>query len=455
MPTNTSPAGAPQGDLPDLVYKSIAQQIRDGMCVLFLGPGALSIREGDRWRPLTELCANQLAQEYGLELPPAEANSLVHVTSMLRSRNRDNLADTMIMGKVQKFYADAAHQAQLPPALEQLADLPFKIVINTTPDDFFVRYYANALAPYRFEFYHFRQPERDPLFDFKDDPPPLIYNLFGFYKKDPSSLVLTNKDQLSYINKITGAQHERLPESLLAAFNVPRFYLFLGFDYEDWTLKILLDELFKNARSSIKPFAYPLRGAVATTSPDRIFFQGEFSMEFPDVDLETFVANLKKHLDDGSTAQPGPASALAEVLILHHGAKDEEGSQALLRYLKPLKVRVWTLADAVGQGDVTAWLRRKLDECQIVLPLISADFFDDANPALPLLEEIIQRNNPRNRFLVMPILLHFIGLDGTPVGTLRTTRPLKGQPVFGNGQEEKLLADIAETLKKYIETPAG
>jgi hypothetical protein len=55
----------------------------------------------------------------------------------------------------------------------------------------------------------------------------------------------------------------------------------------------------------------------------------------------------------------------------------------------------------------------------------------------------------------MPILLRFMGLDGTPLGALKTTRPLKGQPVFGNGQEEKQLADIAETLKKYIETPAG
>ena len=361
----------------------------------------------------------------------------------------------MIMGKVQKFYEDAERTAQLHPALEQLADLPFKIVINTTPDDFFVRYYANALSPYRFEFYHFRQPERDPLFDFKDDPPPLIYNLFGYYKKDPSSLVLTNKDQLTYVNKITGAQHERLPESLLAAFNVPRFYLFLGFDYEDWTLKILLDELFKNARSNIKPFAYPLRGAAATNSLDRIFFQGEFSMEFPSVDIETFVGNLKKQLDGETATAADAAAVLADVLILHNGAQDEASSQALLRYLKPLKLRCWTLADAVGQGDLTAWLRQKLDSCQIVLPLISADFFDASNPALPLLDDIVARNNPRGRYLVMPILLRFLGLEGTPLGALKTTRPLKGQPVYGNGLEEKMLADIAETLKKYIETPAG
>ncbi|MEO6757990.1 MAG: SIR2 family protein [Saprospiraceae bacterium] len=453
MPTDNSQTGAPPGDLPDFVYKSIAQQIRDGLCVLVLGPGAISAKQADQWRPLNELCANHLAKEYGFDLAPAEANSLVHVTSMLRNRNRDNLADTMIMGKVQKFYEDAERSAQLHPALDLLADLPFKIIINTTPDDFFVRYYANALAPYRFEFYHFRQPARDPLFDFKEDPPPLIYNLFGFYKKDPASLVLTNKDQLSYVNKITGAQHERLPESLLAAFNVPRFYLFLGFDYEDWTLKILLDELFKNARSNIKPFAYPLRGAVATNSLDRIFFQGEFSMEFPSVDIETFVTNLKKQLTAETETAIEASTVLANVLILHNEAQDDAGCQALLRYLKPLKVRCWTLADAVGQGDVTAWIRQKLDDCQIVLPLVSADFFDASNPALPLLDEIVQRNNPRGRFLVMPILLRFLGLDGTPLGTLKTTRPLKGQAVYGNGQEEKMLADIAETLKKYIETP--
>jgi hypothetical protein len=453
MPTEaTQPAGSPATEaLPTVLYQNIARQIRDGSCVLFLGPNALAAKQPDgAYRPLTELCANHLAK--GMGLGAGEADSLAQVTSTLRLRNR--LSDTMIISAVQDFYQRAEREAQLHPLLEQLADLPFRIIVNTTPDDFFARFYAQAVRDYKFDYYNFRKPNPDPLYSFGDDAPPLIYNLFGFYKK-PESLVLTYSDQLGYVNKITGAQHERLPDSLLAAFNMPRFYLFLGFDFEDWSLRMLFDALFKNARNNIQPFAYPLKGDPEAGLPAKVFFQGEFRMEFPSTDMETFVTSLLDHYGrlDGE-AVSDQSAAQAEVLVLHNEAADDEACRALLNHLRPLKVRVWTLADAVGEGDLQAWLRQKLDACQVVLPLVTADFFVESNPALPLLEEIAKRNNPRARFLVMPVVMKTFSLDGTPLGALKTTRPLNRQAVFGDGQENKHLADIAETLKKYIETLA-
>lgn len=448
MPTDSiaQPGGATE--LTDTIYHNIARNISEGSCVLFLGPAAITAKQSDgSYQPLTELCANQLAKN--LELSDDEEDSLYHVASALRIMTKRS--DTMLISDVQDFYNKAEREAQLHPMLEQLADLPFKIIVNTTPDDFFARYYATAVRDYRFDFYNFRKPATDPLYSFGDDAAPLIYNLFGFYKKS-ESLVLTYNDQLAYVNKITGAQHERLPDSLLAAFTVPRFYLFLGFDFEDWSLRVLFDALFKNARSSIQPFAYSRKGQRATDPYARVFFQGEFRMEFPKVDMETFVSNLLEHIKklDGHAASDG-GTPLAEALILHNEAKDDNECLALLSHLKPLRIRTLTLRDAVGQGDVQAWIRKTLDSVQVVLPLVSADFFDVSNPALPLLDEIVQRNNPRNRFLVMPILIKNCALDATPLGQLRTTRPPKNEAVFGSGQENRHLADIAEKLKIYIE----
>lgn len=448
MPTDSiaQPGGA--SELTDAIYQNIARNISEGSCVLFLGPAAITAKQPDgSYRPLTELCANQLAK--GLGLSKEEENSLYHVASALRIRAQRS--DTMLISEVQDFYNKAEREAQLHPMLEQLADLPFKIIVNTTPDDFFARFYATAVRDYRFDFYNFRKPTSDPLYSFGDDAAPLVYNLFGFYKKS-ESLVLTYSDQLAYVNKITGAQHERLPDSLLAAFTVPRFYLFLGFDFDDWSLRVLFDALFKNARSSIQPFAYPLKGKPEADPYAKVFFQGEFRMEFPKVDIETFVNNLLNHIEklDGH-ASSDSAAPLAEALILHNETKDDQECQALLSHLKPLKIRTLTLRDAVGQGDVQAWIRNTLDSVQVVLPLVSADFFDHSNPALPLLEEIVRRNDPRKRFLVMPILIKNCAMDATPLGQLRTTRPPKGEAVFGSGQENKHLADIAEKLKIYIE----
>lgn len=446
MPTATATE-----TLPTILYQNIARQIRDGSCVLFLGPAAIAAKQADgSYRPLHELCANHLAK--GLGLTPDEEDALSQVATTLRHRNV--LSDTMIIAAVQDFYQRAERDAELHPLLEQLADLPFKLIVNTTSDDFFARYYAQAVRDYRFDFYNFRKPTPDPLYTFGDGDAPLIYNLFGYYKK-PESLVLTYSDQLGYVNRITGAQHERLPDSLLAAFNTPRFYLFLGFDFEDWPLRMLFDALFRNARQAITPFAYPLKGEREAGPQARVFFQSEFRMEFPKVDLETFVANLLEHyqrLDSSGGPASDNGDPLAQVLVLHNEAADDDAAKALLSHLRTLKVRAWTLRDAVGQGDVQAWIRQKLDECQVVLPLVSADFFADGNPALPLLPELVKRNNPRARFLVMPVVVKPVGLDGTDLGTLKTIRPLNKAAVFGEGQENKHLADISETLKKYIET---
>lgn len=447
MPTDSTAAPGVT-ELTDTIYQNIARNISEGSCVLFLGPTAITSKQPDgNFKPLAELCANHLAKDLGLS--KEEENSLYHVASALRIRAKRS--DTMLISDVQDFYNKAEREAQLHPMLEQLADMPFKIIINTTPDDFFARYYATAVRDYRFDFYNFRKPTSDPLYTFGDDAAPLIYNLFGFFKKS-ESLVLTYSDQLAYVNKITGAQHERLPDSLLAAFNVPRFYLFMGFDFDDWSLRVLFDALFKNARNSIQPFAYPLKGKPEADAYAKVFFQGEFRMEFPKVDIEAFVGKLQEYLNklDGH-ASSDSGSVLAEALVLHNEAKDDAECQALLSHLKPLKIRTLTLRDAVGQGDMQAWIRKTLDSVQMVLPLVSADFFDSSNPALPLLEEIAQRNDPRKRFLVMPILLKNFAIDATPLGKLRTIRPPNGEPVFGNGQENKHLADIAEKLKIYIE----
>ncbi|GAB4499483.1 MAG: hypothetical protein OHK0019_36650 [Saprospiraceae bacterium] len=447
MPTD-SIAAPGVTELTDAIYQNIARNISEGSCVLFLGPAAITAKQPDgSFKPLAELCANHLAKDLGLS--KEEENSLYHVASALRIRAKRS--DTMLISDVQDFYNKAEREAQLHPMLEQLADMPFKIIINTTPDDFFARYYATAVRDYRFDFYNFRKPTSDPLYTFGDDAPPLIYNLFGFFKKS-ESLVLTYSDQLAYVNKITGAQHERLPDSLLAAFTVPRFYLFMGFDFDDWSLRVLFDALFKNARNSIQPFAYPLKGKPEADPYAKVFFQGEFRMEFPKVDMETFVGKLQEYLDklDGH-ASSDSGSVLAEALVLHNEAKDDAECQALLSHLKPLKIRTLTLRDAVGQGDVQAWIRKTLDSVQMVLPLVSADFFDSSNPALPLLDEIVQRNDPRKHFLVMPILLKNFAIDATPLGKLRTIRPPNGEPVFGKGQENKHLTDIAEKLKIYIE----
>ncbi len=434
------------------LYQNIARKVKEGSCVLFLGPAALAAKDNDgSWQAITDLCARHLADKYDLTFGADEDCNLPYVASLLRVNNRST--DNVLQEEVAKFYTDIAEKCELHPALEQLTDLKFRIVINTTPDNFVTRLYDQIAQAYYTDYYNWYKPSTGFNFDFEKDSRVVIYNLLGAYHK-PESLVLTYKQQLSYIKKIVGEQqNERIPDALTNAFKDFRHHLFLGFDFEDWALRLLLDTLYKNVRDNVQPYSFTTKDELPTESDTKVFFQGEFGMQFPKDTLENFVEILVAEYKKLGT--PAAASSnqppRAKVLILHNEAADKDGYDLLLKNLRNLPAQFVSLADAVGQGDIQAWIRKTMDECQVVLPLLSADFYDEANnPSVPLLAEIAQKNNPRKGFLVMPILLKTVSLDG-PLAILPTLRPTDKQPIVGGGKESQYATEIADGLKKYIE----
>ena len=262
---------------------------------------------------------------------------------------------------------------------------------------------------------------------------------------------------MNYIKKIVSEQqNERLPDGLTNAFKDFRHHLFLGFNFDEWELRLMLDTLYKNVRENIQSYAYLAKKEDPAESDTKVFFQGEFGMQFPLDDMETFVTNLVEQYNRLEEQSSGVAAETpsAKVLVLYNEAADKDGYEQLIKHLRALPAKFYTLADATGQGDILEWLRQTLSECQVILPLLSADFYDPANnPAVPLLAEIAQRNNPRKGTLVMPVLLKKVTLDG-PIGQLPTLRPSDGQAFFGSGKEDKYATEIVESLKKYIENLA-
>ena len=410
--------------------------------------------ENGAFVPLSDLCARHLAKKYNLELGSGEEYSLSYVSSVLRVKGLST--DNVLQEDVAAFYTDMADKCELHPMLEQLTDLKFRIVINAAPDNFVTRLYDQIAQPYFADYYNFYKPSTGFNFDFEKDQRVVIYNLLGTYKK-PESLVLTYKHQLNYIKKIVSEQqNERLPDALTNAFKDFRHHLFLGFDFDEWALRLMLDTLYKNVRENIQSYAYPSKSEEPTESDTKVFFQGEFGMQFPSVDMETFVANLIQQYNNLGD-QPNSSSSekpRAKVLVLYNEIADKDGFERLMKHLRSLPAQFITLADATGQGDVESWLRQTLEQCQVVLPLISADFYDNTNnPALPILAEIALRNNPRKGSLVMPVLLKNVTLDG-PLAQLATLRPSDRQPFFGSGKEDQYATEIVESLKKYIENLA-
>jgi|GEM_PF-570385 len=434
------------------MYQTIARKVKEGGCVLFLGPGAILVKdEAGLWQPLTDLCARFLAKKYKIELGQGESYDLTYVCSLLRIKNLST--DSMLQDDVANFYKTQTEQAEFHPLLAQLTDLKFKIIINAAPDNIITRFYDEIARAYEADFYNYYKPAAGFGFNFEKTQKALVYNLFGFYDRS-ESLVLTYKQQLAYIKKIVGEQqNERLPDALTNVFKDFRYHLFLGFDFEDWNLRLLLDTLYKNVRDNIQPYAYPVKGERETGADARVFFQGEFSMQFPSVDLETFVANLIEQHNNLDKQASGvmPEQTRGQVLLLYNEQADADGAALLAKHLRTINLKVVTMQDAVGQGEVAAWVMKMLDDCQIIMPLLSVDFFDAANnPVALLLDQIIARNNPRQQLLVMPILLKAMTLDPA-IEKLESLRPIDRLPLLGNGQEQKYMTEITDGLKRYVD----
>jgi SIR2-like domain len=442
------------------MYLTLARKVKEGACVLFLGPGAVMAKDKDgKYRPLTEMCARHLAEKHKLALTPEEEYSLPYVTSVLNIRGLSS--DLPLQNDVEAYYKSMQDQWEPHPMLEQLFNLKFSIIINTTPDHLFVRMHVDDFRDHIADFYNINYDQNKPpsafQFDFeKENRPVLIYNLFGSYTKT-QSLVLTYRHQLTYTKKIVSEQkNDRLPDVLTNALRNYPYHLFLGFDFEDWNLRLLLDTLYKNElRRSVQPYAYPAADDQKLASRTKVFFNGEFSMQFPEVGMTEFVDKLKEQLAvlDSSAGSTTAEATKATAFIWHNEKADQAGFDLMVKNLRAINIKVISFADGVGMGDTMTWMKSTLDQCQIVMPLISVDFFDPAvNPALDYLDELIKRNNPRSKFLVMPVILRSAPLEGS-ISTIGTIRPTDRQPILEVGKPEESIKKIMEELQKYINRP--
>ena len=126
MPTETNHVAGSSGsnDNNKEIFQTIARKVKDGMAVLFLGPGAVVVKDDKgNWTPLTDLCAAFLVNKYKLQLAENEECSLPYVASLLRVRNLST--DNVLQEDVAQFYNSQANKCELHPALEQLIDLRF------------------------------------------------------------------------------------------------------------------------------------------------------------------------------------------------------------------------------------------------------------------------------------------------------------------------------------------
>ena len=342
-------------------WNNLLEALENGSCIVLLGPMVSTVADGGL--PLAAQFAKELSEtleDEEVTFDPSDEHNLTYI--MQRFMTIDGVTSSDPGYEAKKFYEK--HDGQINSIQKLIADLPVSLVINTSPDDGIVQALKQA-GKYKtiHAWYNYHQEEY-PEIEIPTPDAPLVYNLFGHYK-DPQSLVLTESDQVEFVANVVKDQPP-LPPKLLRQFDSFKTYLFLGFDWEQWNLRLILQSLNLEKESNILAHS---RHDVSLQEKTKDFYQSSFRFSFVTNDIADFV----KELHEKYSAHAGVEVAQKKLLIVAD-PKDESFRDEIHKNLKPLPLESWHKG-LIGAGeDIAETFQQQLDSAEIILLLISSDF---------------------------------------------------------------------------------
>lgn len=426
--------------------------IRKGKCLLLLGAGASTITKGGISRPLTEWLALELSEQLRQEHHPieeSESSSLLYVATEYLQYYKS----TKLQMEVELFYRN--HAKQPNELLRSIAELPFPLIINTAPDSLLEKAWLRLGRAYNKSHYSFHKDRNKEESDLQIEAPtgekPFLYNLFGSIE-DPASLVLTEKDRLKFIEDII--QHNNaIPNAILKEFEKDKVLLFLGFDFEQWHLRILPNKIFPQ-EGITAPVIVPYGGQVISRSA-MVFYQKQYKMDFLPENPLTFIQELSRRLELNDTEiTPNVNQAPIRVVYLYDQA-DQEWKILLEKHLAVLKhnevIDTWDESMIKAGEVVDLRIEQQLEQANLIILLISSDFLASEELYEKQVRQALLRNREGKAFII-PILVRPCAWEGSVVSKSRFILPRKQTPIPIVAWDDKDAAcrSVVKELEKYI-----
>jgi hypothetical protein len=264
---------------------------------------------------------------------------------------------------------------------EQLAALPFSLIVTTSQDTLLEQALKAAGKAPVSQRYHLRGDKREnPEFVVPGSPAsPVVFHLFGS-AEEPSSLVLSENDVLDFLIRVV-SERPPLPNSLLRVLKrIGQSFLFVGFGIRHWDLRILLKILLRALelnRSGPAVAAEPLDSLVQSDRDEMIlFYQRGTRVELEDADVGTFLTKLSERLeaDGGFVGQAMPLGPRPRVFI-SYAREDAALASKVFDALQKAYFEPWLDQESLQGGD--DWNKRieaDLDASDFVLVLYTPEF---------------------------------------------------------------------------------
>ena len=286
--------------------ETLVQAIKQKQCVLFLGPGLLMCRLKDgSTAPFSKAFSKELATKLKIRPEPIYIeNGKDEQLSYIAQRYNEipTFTPEDLGEQASQFYKNNPDHNDW--IYDRLSELYFPIIINTNPDKNLYQWIEKkrpntcTYRYYSFENDQSLADEARPILNKSDtrateneEPKTLFYNLLGSFDS-AGSMMLSESRLLKFMDKVL---RERPPidKKIKAEFDDQKYYLFLGFDLEQWYVKILFSTVLGLSRQEGRGFSvFPETMAVAPSNQD--FFEEEFKFYFITNDLGSFVDQIVK-----------------------------------------------------------------------------------------------------------------------------------------------------------------
>lgn len=293
-------------DSSSIKWDLLIDTIIDNKCVLLLGPDAVHYRKG---KSMSQLLRDTI---------PQQVDGGVHYQAndglfMFADEKAKIEAYYKIKKQYKEVWADPDFYAR--PMYGQLARIPFSLYISVNPDLFL----KHALEEKGIDhaFYAYVRKTKPAEILAPDVNKPLVYNLMGEIE-EKDSLILSHDDMFSYLHSILGVYE--LPTELQNALREADTFIFLGFQFSQWYMQLMLRLLNMYFKEDKYQYAF----ARNIENDVRSFFVDEFKIEFVDEDEQGFVEQLYKQCQEEAILREEKSAASGE------GKKESEVIRELI-----------------------------------------------------------------------------------------------------------------------------
>ncbi len=274
----------------------LVNNITQGNCILFLGPGVIKINEDNKEKTfngaLTEYLKNEL-ENFAIYFDPEQQDNLTYMVQ--RYAKTPGFVPGQVGKEAARRFDGYRQTGQMDYGVfEKLKMIPWNLVINTNPDNILAG--MQKADTYLERNYTIGNSIDDSIQntdmdkdadDIEENGKTFFYNLFGTFK-DPDSILYTESDFLAFINNVVN-NAPKLHSYVTKLFDDKKHYLFIGFDFDQWYFKILAKTLKINKEER----ALSLNTGLKKFSECNLdFFEQEFKFYFVNDDTNKFLTEL-------------------------------------------------------------------------------------------------------------------------------------------------------------------